>query len=519
MGRASRRKKNRSKPRAFKVEESFTAGPMTVSRAGRYVQIKSSWPPGEHEKMKRRAREERPKLKEKIDADVARLVEIMQQYDPVPLIKTLYLKNGVLDAESYSEPTFEGSEAYVEYAQSLAVAVPHMGIAPPIDAAFDELDALVTRVFENVQWYFHFEFTEGKRQDWEYRIRFMSIMRFLKLRGASIEEHHRDLVRDLFSQHDEFLMRTVGFTTEQIIAAFDEIEQQFIAALNAQRESIVTAHWVHARFRKFVDERPDLDSKPLDELMREFDATVDPAERESMNAMFTIEAAHIQPNERAPTELLDRLAAVPGENSGFLAAKSSGWPLSDSVIYTKPLIKRDGNYYCCNPVLPFRKLDRIIESWIEEDQNYYRHTFAKRRGRFVETTALRHFAKLLPNATIASNLFYTAPDGEEVKRFETDAVAVWDRVLFVIEAKSAALDIPARRGALAGLRDDVKDIVVDAFEQGLRTRRFIESAGSVTFEDESGNSVLTVARREFDGIFIVNVTLESLGFSRPGCTS
>ena len=67
-------------------------------------------------------------------ADVARLVEIVQHYDPVPLIKTLYLKNGVLDAESYSEPTFEGSEAYVEYAQSLAVAVPHMGIAPPVES-------------------------------------------------------------------------------------------------------------------------------------------------------------------------------------------------------------------------------------------------------------------------------------------------------------------------------------------------------------------------------------------------
>jgi len=499
-----------------KVEESFTAGPVTVSRAGRYLQIKSNWPPGQHEKMKQRAREERPKLKEKIDADVAHLLEIVQHYDPVPLIKTLYLKNGVLDAESYSEPTFEGSEAYVEYLQSLAVAVPQMGTAAPTDAAFDEMDGLVTRVFENVQWYFHLEFTEEKRKEWEYRVRFMSIVRFLKLRGASIEEHHRDLVRDLFSQHDDFLMRTIGFTTDQIIAAFDEIERQFIEALNAQRESIVTARVVHARFRKFVDERPYLDSKPLDELVREFDGTVDPAERESIKAMFTIEAAHIRPNDRVPTQLLDRLAAIPGENSGFLAAKSGGWPLSDSVIYTRPLIKRDGNYYCCNPVLPFRKLDRIIESWIEEDQKYYRHTFAKKRGTFVEKTALRHFAKLLPTATVASNLFYTAPHGDEMRRFETDAVVKWDRALFIIEAKSAALDIPARRGALAGLWDDVKDIVVDAFEQGLRTRRFIESAESVTFEDESGDRVLSVARRDFDDVFIVNVTLESLGFLTAG---
>lgn len=516
MGRASRRKKNRSKPRTLKVEESFTAGPMTISRAGRYVQITSNWPRGEHEKFKRRAREERPKLKERIDAAVARLAEIVQQYDPVPLIRTLYLKNGVLDAESYSEPTFEGSEAYVEYLQSLAVAVPEMGTAPPTDAVFDELDRLITEVFENVQWYFHFEFTEEKRKEWEYRVRFMSIMRFLKLRGASMEEHHRDLIRDLFSEHDDFLKRTIGLTTDQIVAAVDEIERQFLDALNTQRESIIKALHLHAGFRAFVEQRSDLDSKSLDEVMREFQTTVDPSERELVSQMFTIEAAHIQANGRVPTDLLDRLAAAPGANCGFLDEKSRGWPLSDSIIYTKPLIKRDGAYYCCNPVLPFRKLDRIIESWIEEDQNYYRHTFAKKRGAFVERTALRHFAKLLPKATIASNLFYTAREGEEVKRFETDAVVVWDRALFIVEGKSAALDIPAQRGALAGLRDDINDIVIEAFKQGLRTRRFIESAESVSFEDESGNAVLTVARRDFDDIFIVNVTLEALGFLAAG---
>lgn len=90
MGRASRRKRNRTKPRKVKVQESFVAGPATVSRAGRNVQIKSKWPPGEHEKFRRRAREERPKSKEKIEAAIERLTEIVRKHDPVPLIRTLY---------------------------------------------------------------------------------------------------------------------------------------------------------------------------------------------------------------------------------------------------------------------------------------------------------------------------------------------------------------------------------------------------------------------------------------------
>jgi hypothetical protein len=513
MGRASRRK-NRTKPRGVKVQESFTVGPTIVSRAGRYVEIKSNWARGEHEKFKRRAREERPKLKKTIDAAIERLTEIVQKHNPIPLIRTLYLKNGVLDAESYAETTFEGSEAYVEYLQSLAMAVPVMGTAPPNDAVFDEADRLIRQLFDDVEWFFGLEFTDEKRSEWEYRVRFMLILRFLKLRGASMEEHHRELIRGLFTEHDEFLKARVGSTTDQIIAAIEEIERQFVGAISDQVDAMRRAKQVHGSFCVFVESRPDLKSMP--EIMREFDPTIDPADREQMKQMFTIEPAHIHANERLPPALLDRLVAAPGENVTFLSEKARGWPLSDSIIYTKPLIRRDGKYYCCNPVLPFRKLDRIIESWIMEDQNYYRHTFAKKRGVFVEKEALRHLARLLPKASISRNLYYSMHDGDEVKRFETDAVIVWERALFIVEGKAAGLDLPSRRGALDGLKEDVRDIVVQAFRQGLRTQTFIESSESVIFENDGGEPALTVNRQDFDDIFIVNITLESLGFLTAG---
>lgn len=71
MGRASRRKKNRSKkPQGVKVDEVFSAGPFTVRRASRYTEIVFNWPAGEHEKMLERARTERPELKTSIDEDI-----------------------------------------------------------------------------------------------------------------------------------------------------------------------------------------------------------------------------------------------------------------------------------------------------------------------------------------------------------------------------------------------------------------------------------------------------------------
>lgn len=40
----------------------------------------------------------------------------------------------------------------------------------------------------------------------------------------------------------------------------------------------------------------------------------------------------------------------------------------------------------------------------------------------------------------------------------------------------------------------------------------------MTFENEGGEPVLTVKRGDFDDVFIMNVTLESLGFLTLVCT-
>jgi hypothetical protein len=187
------------------------------------------------------------------------------------------------------------------------------------------------------------------------------------------------------------------------------------------------------------------------------------------------------------------------------------------VIYLEPLIRRGDQYYCPNPVLLFRKLDRIIESWIREDAAYYGDKFAKKRGRLVERKAAEYVSKLLPGGNFHSNLYYSAPGGEgKPERFETDGIITWDRALLIVESKSAGVDVPARRGALSGLREALREIVRAAFEQGIRTRRYIESAPTVTFEDEHGAPVLTLSQTDYDDVFIVNVTLESLGFFSAG---
>ena len=107
MGRASRRKRDRKKPQAsgkpkqLKVDEAFTAGPVLVQRAGRFMQITSKWPEGAHEEMKTRARSERPVFLEKARESARDAIALLQEYDPIQLIGHVFLANAVLNAETY----------------------------------------------------------------------------------------------------------------------------------------------------------------------------------------------------------------------------------------------------------------------------------------------------------------------------------------------------------------------------------------------------------------------------------
>jgi hypothetical protein len=155
------------------------------------------------------------------------------------------------------------------------------GTESPDPSAAKEFASRIEEVFESTRWYFHFEFTEGKRTDWEYQIRFMSILRFLQLRGSSIYEHQRDLIVDLFSEHDEFLLRHVGFTTQQILAACDAIERQVMTSLRESLAGLIVGKALHQRFREFVATRDAEGTIDIRALLEEFDQQVRHQSQES----------------------------------------------------------------------------------------------------------------------------------------------------------------------------------------------------------------------------------------------
>jgi len=467
-------------------------------------------------------REENAAAKLRVEDGILKLASEFKNYDPLHVIAQLSFENCFIDPDTYHEPTDEHVEAYVEYAQSVALAIEHPGATTPAAEWVDECADLVRTVVDSTEAYFFSEFTqEGfdkKYPGVEAEVRFLTIMRTLKMRGDSVQEHHEDLFIGLFEPHDDFLVSRFGFTARESIRAHHAIDE-----LLAERIHDYYATWasrireVEAAFQAFVSEKGALDEiTSTDDLNREFFASpeAEPHEKAQRAARAAlVELFVIDPSPDVPSSVLDFLSAELGSNRDFLEGKAKGWPLGDTVIRRKPLVRRDGKTYAFNPLLLSRVLLDAMETAVREtDARYFDDKFLPARARYLETRVVEHVAALLPGATIHRNLKYEVTENGKSKLVETDALMVFDRYLFIVEAKAGGVTAAAHRGAMSRIKAHLESLIADAAKQGFRTRDYIAEKSPARFVAEDGSAVTIPNLTEFDGVFVITPTLTPLAY-------
>lgn len=520
---AKKRKGKKSKGRKMiKADpdnyEGYQYGPLKLERTGRFVSLSSEWEPEQFKKHIENIRAHREPFRQEINEEIRELINIIEQYNPLELLSTIATKNTFADPEKYKEYTYEGRESYVEYSLSLALSVSNPGMGTHATSeAIERFNTLVAKVFSDMGWFFGMEAID-EEDETKHEIRYNSLMHHLMVRGESYPEHHIELVKGIFEPHDRFLQENYGFSTNDIILWFENIEAQVVDALNRHGAFIAKMREMHEIFKRFVDEQGWDSFSSMEECMKAYDQLPEVQIKKK-----ALEEAHekldyimfeVRPNDDLPQSFLDLVSAEFGNNAAFAEfEKSPGWPTNDSIIYRRPLIAYDGKYYCFAAQIPYRNLISILEAFIrEKDTAYFETTYQKARGQFLVSKALEYFGHLLPGSKIYEELYYPTTVNDKIERAETDGIVLFDTNLFIVEGKAGALSIPARRGALSRVKRDVTELVDKAYEQALRTKQFINEAGKPRFEYENGAEALVIEnKRIFKNIYLINVTLENLG--------
>lgn len=179
---------------------------------------------------------------------------------------------------------------------------------------------------------------------------------------------------------------------------------------------------------------------------------------------------------------------------------------TNSILKRKPIIHHKGRYLLVSIPLLFWAPEILFEEGIKQNKKLSGR-YSKIKHDFVLEEGLLYLKDLMPTAKVLpSNLFYTI--GSD--RFETDAIIIYDTVLFIIETKGHRITDKAKSGNMQRTESHLKQIVKESYEQGIRTLKYIEDNDVAEFTDQS-SAKFKIKRDDFDEIVIVSLTLEPIG--------
>ncbi|MHA1988851.1 MAG: SEC-C metal-binding domain-containing protein [Promethearchaeota archaeon] len=463
-------------------------------------------------------RDNLPSFKRGIDKKVTSLLSIINEFEPLELLHAIAAENIFYDPEKYKEMTHEGKETRVEYALSTILGCERKpNYKHPTEDAINEFKRLINEILNDALWYFLYSSLLDNKTETEKDLRTDTLGRFLFVRGDSIAEHHLEMIKGLFGQHDDFFKSHFKFTTTEFLSAVDNMEKQITANLNNFREYIKLGRSLHEKFLRFLKNKQIQNKFEIEELFTEFNSIdeVRPVANELDNIAKTISLNifEIHPETDLRENLLSLLASQFGDNSEFiLFEKSPCWPTNDSIILQKPLVKNNDRYFCFSPTLLFRNISVILENLIKTNAyTYFITQYQSKRASYLEKMALDYFKVLLPNTKIYSKLYYLVVENGNEKRVETDGLILYDNNIFIIEAKAGSFSRSARRGSVEKIKENLKELMGTAYNQAIRTKKYIASNANPSFEYEDGTMALTINNKDnYQYIFIINVTLENL---------
>jgi len=208
-------------------------------------------------------------------------------------------------------------------------------------------------------------------------------------------------------------------------------------------------------------------------------------------------------NQKISLRIIEQISMSFGDNTTWY------YPLDESDIAYKPVIKVKDDYYCFLIPILFWDAVPIIEAALSEAQkdelNYY-----KKKSKFFEEKTLELLGTCLKGSKVFAGLHYSIMEDGVPKWPEIDGIIVFRRCLLLIEVKAKGKrDTGNRRDELTIIESNLKRNIAEAFIQSKRAYEYISSSETAVFEKEKGKPELELKKNDFEVIFLINVTSES----------
>jgi hypothetical protein len=421
-------------------------------------------------------------------------------------------------------------EVLLEYAMSIASASANTneGVLPTL-GDIDEIREQLSKIKFNVGFYEMSAENPTGGTEFDHWLKLRVMEDALHVRGDGYHFHIAEVYTETFAAHDEFLTQFYGFNSKDIYDAIQRLDVLVASKIgNAYGGSLShrrLVEWGEAKgseeiskemmetgrhfIQQFTNDNPDLfdESAPENFVLLSLDNI------EGYKKLFWV-----IPRDEKETKIFALLSHEFGDNSIFLKGKFGGFPLGDSVIQTKPLIKVGGKYFCFSINLSFRNIFNITANLLESaDAVYYEQRFKNNtsptsRDNYIELKTKLLFEKFLPKVQFYHSLDYNIVENGLAKKPELDILGVSNETLYIIEVKAGELNKKHRRGAILGLKDRLKETVNEGSYQCYRAEKFINdnAIAEFTYVDGNQRKNLSIDKSKDYNIIKISVTYEHL---------
>lgn len=420
-------------------------------------------------------------------------------------------------------------EVLLEYAMSIATATSNANKnVIPTQKDIEEIRQQLSKIKININfWELSAENPIGGNE-FDHWLRTNIMQDTINVRGDGYHTHIQEVYQEVFAPFDGFLQQYYGFNSSDIFntilkldsLVYSKVGNPFGATQSHKRltewmdevgEEIITKvmretgkHFI----AQFTEANPDLyDSEAPDNVMMHSLDRV-----ESYNKIFWV-----IPKTDKEKLIFDKLSIEFGANGVFYQPpKFKAFPLNDTLIQLKPLIKEEGKYFHFSLNLAFRNIFKITEELIKSaDIVYYENSFkgnsnANSRDNYIEQKTKQQFEKILPTAKFYHSLEYSVVENGQNKKTELDILGVSSDTIYIIEVKAGELNTKHRRGAIKGLKDRLEETINEGSYQCHRALKYIQERDNPNFEyvEAGTRKTLTIDKTQIKSYFKISVTFE-----------
>jgi len=419
-------------------------------------------------------------------------------------------------------------EVLLEYALSIATASPNNNQTIPSQNDIDLIYDHISKIKANINIWELSSDDPIDGNEYDYWLRINIIQNSINVRGTGYQKHLTEVYREIFEPHNGFLEQYYGFNSNDIY----DVVLKLDSLVYSKIDNLIGALQSHQRFREWMkatgkEDVINVTKETGSNSSRQFiEANPDLYDEADPDHIFLCSLDDISsyrrifwviPKSKQEELIFDQLSQNYGDNSEFFQpAKFKAFPLNDSLIKSKPLIKENNRYYHFSTNLPFRNIFKITENLLKSaDQIYYDNYFRGNsnyitKDNYVERKTKLLFEKLIPNAKFYHSLDYEIVEDGLLKRTELDILGLSNDSAYIIEVKAGELNMKHRKGALKGLKDRLGETINKGSYQCHRALKHINSSESPSFEyiEDATRKTLTIDKTKIKKHYKISITFE-----------